>query len=127
MSKAKDIAMKIPASCLVAAAFLSSSAVFAACEMPSLVASIPDGAMATEDELLAAQVEIQAYIQAMDRYIACQNEEMEGSRDIAMADYLFLMSTRIESARQEVDRIATAFNDEVAAFRSARRPGPIVR
>lgn len=119
--------MKIPASCLVAAAFLNASAAFAACEIPSLVASIPDGTTATEEELLAAQVEVQAYIQAMDRYIACQNEEMEGSRDSAMADYLFLMSTRIESARQEVDRIATAFNDQVNAFRSARRPGPDVR
>lgn len=127
MTRPRDIVMKIPASCLAAAAFLNASAVLAACEMPSLVASIPDGALATEDELLTAQTEIQAYIQAMDRYIACQNEEMEGSRDNATADYLFLMSTRIESARREVDRVATEFNDQVTAFRSARRPGPVVR
>lgn len=124
MTRPKDIVMKTLAGCLTTAAVLNASAAFAACEMPSLVTSIPDGAVATEQELLAAQAEIQAYVQAMDRYIACQNEEMEGSRDNATADYLFLMSARIESARQEVDRIASDFNDQVNAFRSARRTGP---
>ena len=45
---------------------------------------------------------------------------MEGSRDNATADYLYLMSTRIESARQEVDKVASDFNEQVNAFRSAR-------
>jgi hypothetical protein len=119
--------MKIQTGCLVAVAAMNATAVFAACEMPALVASIPDGTRATEEELLAVQAEIQAYIGAMDRYIACQNEEMAGSRDVATADYLFLMSTRIESARQEVDKVATDFNDQVNAFRSARRAGPNIR
>ena len=68
-----------------------------------------------------------AYIEAMDRYIACQNEEMDGARNNATANYLFLMSTRIESAHQEIDRIATEFNDQVNAFRSARQAGPGLR
>lgn len=119
--KLQDIAMKMLASSLVAAALLGAPAAFAACEMPSLVTAIPDGATATEEELLAVQAEIQAYITAMDQYIACQNEEMEGSRDGATADYLYLMSTRIESARREVDQVATDFNDQVTAFRAARQ------
>ena len=120
MISSKDVAMKTQARCLVVLAALNASAAYAACEMPTLVAAIPDGATATEDELLAVQVEIQSYISAMDRYIACQNEEMEGSRDNATADYLYLMSTRIESARQEVDKVASDFNEQVNAFRSAR-------
>ena len=112
--------MKTLATCFLALAGLSASAAFAACEMPTLVASIPDGATATEEELLSVQSEIQAYITAMDRYIACQNEEMEGSRDSATSDYFYLMSTRIDSARKEVDKVATDFNDQVNAFRSAR-------
>jgi hypothetical protein len=119
--------MKRLARCLVAVAALYASAAFAACEMPALVAAIPDGASATEDELLAVQVEIQAYITAMDRYIACQNEEMDGSRDSATADYLYLMTARIESARQEVDKVATDFNEQVNAFRAARQAAPGIR
>lgn len=113
--------MKTFATSLIAIAAFKASAAFAACEMPALVASIPDGATATEEELLAVQVEIQAYVTAMDRYIACQNEEMAGSRDNATADYLYLMSTRIESARKEVDKVASDFNEQVNAFRSARQ------
>ena len=119
--KQQDIMMKTLASCLVAATLLGAPTTFAACEMPSLVTAIPDGATATEEELLAVQADIQAYIMAMDQYIACQNEEMEGSRDTATADYLYLMSTRIESARHEVDKVATDFNDQVNAFRAARQ------
>jgi hypothetical protein len=94
----------------------------AACEMPSLVAAIPDGGTATEQQLLAAQAEVQAYVAAMDRYIACENQELTDRRETASPDFLYLMSTRIESARKEVDAVATRFNDQVNAFRAAR-PG----
>ena len=119
--------MKILASSFLAVAAFNAAAAFAACEMPALVTAIPDGATATEEELLAVQIEVQAYVQAMDRYIACQNEEMDGSRDNATADYLFLMSTRIESARKEVDKVASDFNAEVNAFRNARQAAVNVR
>ena len=113
--------MKTLVSCLLFAASLFVSAAYAACEMPTLVASIPDGAAASEEDLLAAQIEVQAYVAAMDDYIACQNEEMTASGENASAEYLYLMSTRVESAREEVDRVASDFNDQVNAFRAARQ------
>jgi len=94
---------------------------FAACEMPSLVASIPDGARATEEELLAAQNAVKSYVAAMDRYIACQNEELRVTGNNATDDYLYQMSMRIETARTEVDAVASKFNDQVNAFRGARQ------
>jgi phage host-nuclease inhibitor protein Gam len=94
----------------------------AACEMPSLVAAIPDGATATEQQLLAVQAEVKSYVTAMDGYIACQNQELAAQGENATAEFLYLMSTRIESARKEVDAVATRFNDQVNAFRTAR-PG----
>ena len=109
--------------------FVIASSVFciagtasAACEMPSLVAQIPDGRTATEQQLLAAQSEVRAYVEAMDRYIACQNQERAALGESASAEFLYLMSTRVESARKEVDAVATRFNDQVNAFR-ASRPG----
>jgi hypothetical protein len=102
---------------IVSGAF--TTAAFAACEMPALVAAIPDGATAAEAQLLAAQAEVRAYVTAMDRYIACQNEELSVQGENATAEFLFLMSTRIASARKEVDAIAARFNEQVNAFRAA--------
>jgi hypothetical protein len=117
----RDIVMKTLISCLAIVACQFASAAFAACEMPSLVASIPDGATATEDELFQAQTAVQAYIAAMDDYIACQNEEMAASTENASAQYLYQMTDRIDSARAEVDAVASNFNDQVSAFRAARQ------
>jgi hypothetical protein len=97
-----------------------SGAASAACEMPSLVGAIPDGGTATEQQLAAAQTEVRAYVEAMDRYIACENQELAARRESASPEFLYLMSTRIESARREVDAVATRFNDQVNAFRASR-------
>ena len=105
---------------LAVAIGLCSRSVFAACEMPTLVASIPNGETATEAALLAAQSEVQAYIAAMDDYIACQNEELAVSGEDSTARYLYQMGERIEAARKEVDQVAAEFNDQVTAFRAAR-------
>jgi hypothetical protein len=99
---------------------LIGSAAFAACEMPSLVAAIPDGATASEQQLLAVQAEVRAYVEAMDRYIACQNGELAAQGDNATADYRYQMSMRIESARREVDAVAGRFNAELNAFLATR-------
>lgn len=99
----------------------------AACEMPSLVRTIPEGATATEEELLSAQTEIQAYVAAMDRYIACSNEEIEATGPDATADFLYWMSARVQSARNEVDAVAQKYNEQVKAFRAARQSSALPR
>lgn len=119
--------MKTLVSCLAITTCLIAQASFAACEMPSLIASIPEGATATEDELFQAQTEIQAYVAAMDEYIACQNEELRASGEDASQQFLFRMTERIDAARTEVDAIATDFNDQVEAFRAARQIPPAAR
>ena len=113
--------MKTSGICLVIAAGLAATSGYAACEMPTLVSAIPDGATATQQELLAVQSEIKAYVAAMDDYIACQSEEMEAGSENATDDYLYLMQQRIETARSEVDSVASRFNDQVTAFRAQRQ------
>lgn len=114
--------MKITIPGIALASVLVAGTASAACEMPSLIAAIPDGATATEQQLLAVQAEVRNYVAAMDRYIACENQELAAQGSNATADFLYLMSTRIESARKEVDAVATRFNDQVNAFRAAQ-PG----
>lgn len=105
----------------IVATFCTGQA-FAACEIPAPVESIPDGATATEQELLSVQTEIRAYVEAMDGYIACENEQLQTRGDNAAAEFLYLISARIDSARKEVDTIASRFNDEVRSFRATREP-----
>jgi len=113
--------MRNLAGLLILAAALATETAWAACEIPATIASIPDGAIATEEELLAVQAEIQTYVEAMDQYIACENEQLQTRGENAAAEFLYLISARIESARNEVDMIATRFNDEVTAFRAERQ------
>jgi hypothetical protein len=119
--------MKTLSACLVMTLVALPIVGFADCELPSLVRAIPDGATASEQELLAVQTEIEAYVAAMDDYIACENEEMSVAGDTASADYLFMMSMRIASAREEVDKVAADFNEQVNAFRAARQANPNLR
>jgi len=118
--------MKLIRTALTVTAALAAGGTWAACEIPAPVASIPDGTTATEAELLATQTAIQAYIEAMDRYIACENQQLQTSGGNAAAEFLYLISARIDSARSEVDTIATRFNDEVKAFRASRQPPVVV-
>jgi len=113
--------MKHTTGSLAIVASLFATTAYGACEMPALVASIPDGETATEPELLAVQAEVRAYVEAMDDFIACQNEELTADGDNATSQYLHLMTERITAARREVDQVATEFNDQVAAFRAARQ------
>ena len=119
--------MKISAFYVLACCAGLAAQASADCEIPTLITAIPDGATATEQELLAVQTEIQAYVAAMDDYIACQNEELTVNGSDASAEYLFLMTTRIETARNEVDKIASDFNDQVTAFRAAREAATTFR
>ena len=113
--------MKILLSSIAIGCVMIADVAAAACEKPDLP-NVPDGATATEDELLAVQVQVEIYVAAMDRYIACENEAMEAGSDQTTAEFIILMSERIESAKDEVDVVATRFNAQVEAFRAARQP-----
>lgn len=113
--------MKALLFCLLFAACLAARPALAACEKPTLP-DVPDGETATEQELLAVQARVEAYVAGMDLYIACENEAMTAEAGQTTAEFLILMSDRIASARDEVDVVATRFNAQVEAFRAAQSP-----
>ena len=110
--------MKISVLGLVAAAGCFSVSAFAACEQPSMV-SVPDGATASMDELLAAQGDVKAYMSEMEGYLACLNEELEGAGEDAPAEFKSLMVNRHNSGVTEMETVAAAFNEQVQAYRAA--------
>jgi len=104
-------------SCLaiLAAGFAS---VGLACDYPPLVA-VPEGASATIDEMVAAQQSVRTYMDAMDAYLDCVNDELQTAGDDAPEEFKAIMVSRHNAAVEEMEMVATSFNDQIAAFREA--------
>src|SRR5690606_3162618 len=94
-----------------------------ACEDAPVVSSIPDGATATEAQMLAARTDITAYMTAMEDYLVCLDDELAAKADAATEEYKELMETRILAGDDERRQVAASFNEALQAFRKAN-PAP---
>jgi hypothetical protein len=72
-----------------------------ACEKPSAPTSIPDGASASKEEMLAAKKTVDAFKSGMEEYLAC--EKSGAKKDGATAELL---------------KVADRFNAQVKAFKA---------
>jgi len=72
-----------------------------ACERPSAPSSIPDGATASKEEMLAAKKAVDAFKSGMEEYLAC--EKSGAKKDGATAELL---------------KVADRFNAQVKAFKA---------
>lgn len=77
-----------------------STPVFA-CERPSAPTSIPDGASASKEEMLAAKKAVDAFKSGMEEYFTC---EKSGAKK--------------EAAGAELVKVADRFNAQVKAFKA---------
>jgi hypothetical protein len=111
--------MRISAACLTLATGLLSLNAFAACENPSMILTLPDGATASLDEMVAAQTAVKTYMTDMETYLACLNEDIEATGDDAASEFKTLMVTRYNTAVVELETVAAAFNQQLQAYRSA--------
>lgn len=109
--------MKVLTTCWLSVA--SCFAVSAmACDNPAMV-TVPDGATATLDEMVAAQNGVREYMAAMEEYLACLNDELEAGGEDAPAEFQALMVSRHNSGVTEMETVAAAFNDQLKAYRAA--------
>jgi hypothetical protein len=99
---------------IVAAGYMPVAAL-AACEPPNAI-SIPDGATATFEVMLAAQSDVKAYMAAMESYLACINEELEVVGDDAPTEFKSALGDRHSSAVAELETLAAAFSSELQSF-----------
>ena len=90
----------------------------AACELPSMV-EVPVGETATLEDMLAAQQEVKAYVDAVYEYLACTDQEITAAGDDAPEEYKALMFNRYNAAVAEVEAVAAAFNEQREAFLAA--------
>jgi hypothetical protein len=89
-----------------------------ACEYPPLV-NIPAGVDATRGELLTAQTGIRTYMEAMETYLACLDDESSAAGADAPTEYKLIMASRHNAAIAEMEAVAEDFNIEVQSYRDA--------
>jgi hypothetical protein len=72
-----------------------------ACERPAAPGSIPDGASAAMEDMMAAKKTVDAFKKNMEEYLACEKS-----------------TAKAEAAHKELTKVADRFNAEVRAFKA---------
>ena len=115
--------MRMSMSCLAAVIALGHGYAAAACENPSAVPAIPDGKTSTMEQMLAAQAQVKTYQAAMQVFLECLDGELKAEGEEAPEEFKSLMVDRHNAAVAEMELVATAFNDQIKAYRAAN-PAP---
>ena len=70
-----------------------------ACEKPKAPSSIPDGATASKEDMLAAKKAVDAFRSGMEEYLACEKN-----------------FANLDAAQNELRKVADRFNLQIRAF-----------
>ena len=106
----------------VLALALTASVAEAACEYPAKV-DIPNGTQATQDEMIAGQRAIKGYMESMNAYLDCIDEETraaieEGEAPEVTAERERLLAQKHNAAVDEMETLAAEFNAQVRAYKA---------
>ena len=66
---------RVRASLLALAALVAAPSSYAACTYPHAPGQLPDGATATQEEMVASQKEVKQFMSDMDVYLKCVDDE----------------------------------------------------
>lgn len=109
-------------SILSAAVLLFGTQIALACDYPARP-SIPDGATASKDELLAAKATVQQYMEDVDAYLACiENEEKAAIADLdnpteeELQRRDDMLNKRFDAANEEKALVGEQFNQQIRAY-----------
>ena len=72
-----------------------------ACKKPKAPSSIPDGATASKEDMLAAKKAVDAFRSGMEEYLACEKN-----------------FANLDAAQNELDIVADRFNLQIRAFKA---------
>jgi hypothetical protein len=115
--------MRLLTSCSLTAFAACCAFAAVACENPTMV-PVPDGKTSTMQQMVDAQAKVKLYIEAMNEYLACLNDELEVAGEDAPTEFKSLMVTRHNTAVTEMESVASAFNTQVQAFKAANPQPP---
>jgi len=111
----------------LAAAILFASPLAVACDYPPR-AKLPNGAIASRDDMLAGQRSVKSFMAAMEEYLVCIDKEEEEAvaalvepGDEELASREAAMTKKHNAGVEDMELIAAKFNDQVRAYK-AKKP-----
>jgi hypothetical protein len=111
---------------LAAAVALFSGPAYAACTYPKAPDSLPDGATATLEQMVAAQKAVKQFDQEITAYTSCiklehdatLSKEGEKMTDEQKAEMSRVQVQKHNAAVEEDEALAARFNEQVKAFKA---------
>lgn len=111
------------------ATLLAATAANAECSYPKAPSGLPDGATATQDEMVGGMKAIKEYNSAVTAYLSCLETEMntriEAAGQDAPADQLeqikAIHTKRHNAAVEELESTAARFNEQVKVFKGREK------
>lgn len=119
--------MNIKTSIAIGGLILLAAPLTFACDYPERP-SIPDGASATKDDMLAAKADVSAYITGVDEYLTCVETDekaavakMENPDAAELEKRDEMLSKKFDAANDEKALVGEEFNQQVRAYNAARK------
>ena len=88
------------------------------CEYPEEVA-VPDGSVASKEEMLTGKAGVQTYMAAMQEYLDCIETETNAAGEEPTDEEKKILVSRHNAAVDEMETLAAAFNKQLRAYNSA--------
>lgn len=119
--------MKLPIVIAALAAAIAGGPVYAACSYPTAPEKLPDGRVATMDEMLTGKKAVEEYNKQMDAYLSClkleYDEQVASSSETLTAEQKAELEKRQvqkhNAAVDELESVASRFNEQVKVYKAA--------
>jgi hypothetical protein len=111
--------MRLPLATLTLSLSLFAAVATAECSREAAPA-IPDGAVATLDDMKAAQTAVKAYVASGNAYLACLDEEGKAAGEKEAVEAKAARVASYNAAVDEQTDVATRFNAALQAFKARK-------
>jgi hypothetical protein len=113
----------------IAVTLLAAGAAHAECSYPKPPAALPDGATATQEQMVEGMNSVKNYNKEVDGYLSCLDEEMSkrvaAAGPDAPADQLeqikAIHNKRHNAAVEELEAHASRFNEQVKVYKAREK------
>lgn len=116
----KSIIKSIISILLIIGSFGYAQFAFSYCNYPKMNVNIPNGAMATMEDMVAAQKSFKAYNTDMDAYLDCLDDELSKiSEDFeGYGDIKKISDDKYNAAIDQLKKAAEEWNQAVRAYKA---------
>jgi hypothetical protein len=105
---------------LAIAATLTVSPLYAQCVYPPAI-DVPDGATASNEEMISGQKAVKSYMAEMEAYLECLDKETAELTEKETPEQKAIHTQRHNAAVDAMEATAAKFNEEVREYKTATR------